>query len=140
VVTDRASDRVHLITAVTGMDGSLLDAAVGAGAEGVVVAATGAGNTSAGLLEAASRAMAAGIPVALTTRCSGGCVGPYYAFPGGGATWIRAGAIPAGHLTGPKARVALGLGIGAGLDRDGLAALLADPWTAHGTGHGTGHA
>ena len=26
-----------------------------------------------------------------------------------------------------KARVALALGIGAGLDRDGLAALLADP-------------
>jgi hypothetical protein len=33
----------------------------------------------------------------------------------------------AGHLGGPKARVALALGIGAGLDREGLAALLADP-------------
>jgi L-asparaginase len=54
-------------------------------------------------------------------------VGPYYGFPGGGAQWIRAGALPAGYLGGPKARVALALGIGAGLDRDGLAALLADP-------------
>ena len=39
----------------------------------------------------------------------------------------RAGAILAGHLTGPKARIALALGLGAGLDHDGLAALLADP-------------
>ena len=33
----------------------------------------------------------------------------------------------AGHLSGPKARVALALGIGAGMDHAGLAALLADP-------------
>jgi hypothetical protein len=33
----------------------------------------------------------------------------------------------AGHLGGPKARVALAVGLGAGLDRAGLAALLADP-------------
>jgi hypothetical protein len=32
-----------------------------------------------------------------------------------------------GHLGGPKARIALALGVGAGLDHDGLAALLADP-------------
>jgi hypothetical protein len=32
-----------------------------------------------------------------------------------------------GHLGGPKARVALAVGLGAGLDRDGLAALLAGP-------------
>jgi L-asparaginase len=50
-----------------------------------------------------------------------------YAFPGGGATWIRAGAIQTGTLCAIKARVALALGLGAGLDRDGLAALLADP-------------
>jgi hypothetical protein len=33
----------------------------------------------------------------------------------------------AGHLGGPKARVALAVGIGAGLDRPALATLLADP-------------
>ena len=56
-------------------------------------------------------------------------VGPTagYAFPGGGATWIRAGALPVGHLCALKARVALALGLGAGLDRDGLVRLLADP-------------
>jgi len=123
----RAAERVHLITATVAMDGSLLDAAVAAGADGIVVAATGAGNTDARLLAAAVRAMDAGIPVALASRCPSGAAGTAYAFPGGGATWIRAGAIPVGHLCATKARVALALGLGAGLDQDGLMALLADP-------------
>jgi hypothetical protein len=108
------------------MDGTLLEAAVAAGADGLVVAATGAGNTSPGLLEAATRAMDAGLPVALTTRCGAGQAGTAYAFPGGGATWVRAGAMLAGSLSGPKARAALALGIGAGLERDACGAA-ADP-------------
>ena len=66
------------------------------------------------------RAMAAGLPVALTTRSPCGAASADYAFPGGGATWVRAGALLTGHLGGPKARVALALGIGAGLDRAAL--------------------
>ena len=127
VATTRAAERVHLITATVGMDGSLLDAAVAAGADGIVVAATGSGNTSEPLRAAAQTAIESGVPVVLTTRCLAGAVVPAYAFAGGGATWVRSGAILAGHLCGPKARVALALGLGAGLDRDGLAALLADP-------------
>jgi L-asparaginase len=126
VAATRASERVHLVTAVVGIDGALIDGAMAAGAEGIVVAATGAGNTSPALLAAAERAIAAGIPVVLTTRALGGRAGVGYAFPGGGATWARAGAIMAGHLSGPKSRVALALGIGAGLDGAALAALLAD--------------
>ena len=79
------------------------------------------------ILAAAERAMSAGIPVALASRCIAGRAGTAYAFPGGSATWTRAGALPVGHLCAVKARVALALGLGAGLDRDGLAALLADP-------------
>ena len=127
VAATRAADRVHLITATVAMDASLLDAAAAGGADGIVVAATGAGNTDPALLAAAERAMTAGIPVALASRCIAGRVGTGYAFPGGGATWVRAGALPVGHLCAVKARVALALGIGAGLDRDGLASLLADP-------------
>ena len=127
VETTAAAERVHLITATVAMDGRLLDAAVAAGTDGIVVAATGAGNTDPALLAAAVRAMDAGIPVALATRCPAGRAGTAYAFPGGGATWVRAGALPVGHLCAVKARVALALGIGAGLDRDGLTALLADP-------------
>jgi L-asparaginase len=127
VATDRAAERIHLVTAHVAMDGALIDAAVAAGANGLVVEATGAGNTSALLLDAARRAIDAGVPVALTTRCPSGEATAAYAFPGGGATWVKAGALLTGHLGGPKARIALALGIGAGLDHDGLATLLADP-------------
>ncbi len=127
VATDRAADDVVLITAHVAMDGSLLDAAARARPSGIVVEATGAGNTSAALLEAATRSMAQGSVVVLTTRCPAGAASGAYAFQGAGATWVRAGALLAGHLGGPKARVALAVGLGAGLDRDALAALVADP-------------
>jgi L-asparaginase len=126
----RGAGRVHLLTAGIGSDGSLLDAAVAAGADGIVVAATGAGNTSPGWLAAAERAIAGGVVVALASRCPAGAVSTAYAFPGGGATWVRAGAIRVGTLCAVKARVALALGLGAGLSREGLAALLADPGSA----------
>lgn len=119
-----AAERVRLLIAHVAMDGSLVDAAMAAGADGLVIEATGAGNTSAPVLEAAVRAMAAGVPVVLTTRCPAGAAGAGYAFPGGGATWVRAGAMLAGTLTGPKARITLALGLGAGLAREELAALL----------------
>ena len=126
VATSGAAE-VLLVRAHVAMDGRLLDAAATLRPAGIVVEGTGAGNTDARLLEAASRAMAGGIAVVLASRCPSGSASPDYAFPGGGATWQRAGAILAGHLTGPKARVALAAGLGAGLDRAGLEALLADP-------------
>ena len=127
VATVRAAEDVALITAHVAMDGSLLDAAAASRPSGIVVAGTGAGNTSARLLEAATRAMAAGTTVVLTTRCPSGAPSAAYAFRGGGATWVRAGALLAGHLNGPKARIALAVGLGAGLDRGALGELLADP-------------
>jgi L-asparaginase len=127
VATERAATRVDLIVATVSGDGGLLDAAVAGGAQGIVVAATGAGNTNPDLLAAAVRAMEGGLPVALASRAPSGAVGTAYAFPGGGATWARAGAILAGRLPALKVRVALALGIGAGLDRSGLATLLAEP-------------
>ena len=63
------------------------------------------GNTDPALLAAAERAMATGIPVALASRCIAGRAGTAYAFPGGGATWVKAGALPVGNLCAVKARV-----------------------------------
>ena len=119
----RTVEDVHLVTAVTGMDGSLLRGVAAMRPRGVVVAATGSGNTSADLLGAASELMASGTIVALTTRCPTGEVAPSYAFPGGGVTWQRAGALVS-TLDGPRTRVALALGLGAGLDRDALQQLI----------------
>ncbi|MBF8290829.1 MAG: Asparaginase [Chloroflexi bacterium] len=127
VAAERAAERVRVITAHVAMDGSMIDAAVEAGSDGIVVEATGAGNTAATVLEAAVRAMERGIPVAFTTRCPAGSASDGYAFPGGGAQWVRAGAMRTGFLGGPKARIALALGIGGGLADAELRALLAGP-------------
>lgn len=127
VAATRVAEPIALVTVVVGSRGEAIEQAVTSGARGIVVEATGTGNTHPAVLAAAERAMAGGIPIVLTTRCPAGRVGAAYAFPGGGATWIRAGALPAGFLGGPKARIALALGLGAGLDRASLAALLAGP-------------
>jgi L-asparaginase len=118
---------VPIVVAALETDGALLDAVVRDGARGVVVAATGSGNTDPDLLRAAVAARDRGVPVALASRTGAGAVGPFYAFPGGGATWARAGILLAGDLTPVQARVALALGLGAGLGGADLAGLLAGP-------------
>jgi L-asparaginase len=122
-----AAEPVEIVVAAIGIGAGALDRATAAGARGVVVAATGAGNTHPDLLRSAVRAMDAGVVVALATRTRAGSVGPHYAFPGGGTSWLRAGVLAAGDLTPVQARIALALGIGAGLGGRDLADLLAGP-------------
>jgi L-asparaginase len=123
-IPQAAAEPVPLITVTVAMDGSLVRAATALGARGLVVAATGSGNTDPDVLAAAAEAMTAGVPVVLATRCVSGRVSAGYGFPGGGATWMAAGAIAAGWLSGPKARVCLALGLGTGLDDRGLRRLF----------------
>jgi L-asparaginase len=120
----RAAEPVVLLTVVMGMDGGLVRAATRDGARGFVIAAAGAGNTTPDLLEACREAMSRGLPVVLASRCPAGAARPLYGFPGGGRSWAQAGALFAGHLHPLKARVALALGLGAGLGSNDLAALL----------------
>lgn len=118
---------VPIIVAALETTGAALDAAVRDGARGAVVAATGSGNTHPDLLRAAVDARDAGVPVVLASRTGAGAVGPTYAFPGGGATWVRAGIPLAGGLTSVQARVALALALGAGMGGAALAELLLGP-------------
>jgi L-asparaginase len=120
---DHAVQDVHLVTAVAGIDGTILRALRPLHPAGVVIAATGTGNTGADLLEAAKELMADGCVVVETTRAAHGTVQPWYAFPGGGAMWQRAGAVLSA-FDGPKSRVILALGLAAGVDRAAIAALL----------------
>ncbi len=124
-IPERAAEPIDLVVATVAADDRLLRASVATGARGIVVAATGAGNTDPALLGAARDAMAAGIPVVLATRVPSGRVSAAYGFSGGGAQWLEAGAIPSGGLSGPKARVALALALGAGLDDQDLRTLFA---------------
>jgi L-asparaginase len=108
------AEPVALVTVALGLDASIIDLVRQAGARGIVVAATGAGNTHPAFVDRASAAIEAGVPVVLTTRCPSGRARPAYGFPGGGVSWQRAGAVFGGFLGGLKARVLLSLALGAG--------------------------
>ena len=65
-----AAEPVIIVPAWIGSNGDLLRAGMSLAPAGIVVAATGAGNTHPDLLAAAKEAMAAGIPVALASARS----------------------------------------------------------------------
>ena len=122
-IPDRAALPVHLLTAVLDADPSAVDRLLEPVPAGLIVAATGGGNTAPWLLEAAIRLMNRDVPVMLTTRCPSGRVRPGYGFPGGSSRWWEAGAIFSGTLDSTKARVLMSLAIGSGASVDELAAL-----------------
>ena len=136
IIPAQAAAPVPLVTVALDDPGAI-EAAEGRRPPGLVVAATGGGNTPPAYLEAAGRLLAAGVPVALTTRCPSGRALAGYGFPGGSSSWWAAGAIFSGTLDGLKARVLLSLGIGAGLSSADLAALC-EPFGggSAATGHG----
>ena len=121
----RAALPVHLVTALLDADPAAVDRLLDPPPAGLVVAATGGGNTGPWLLDAGARLIGIGVPVVLTTRCPSGQVRPGYAFAGGSSQWWEAGAIFSGTLDPLKARVLVALGAGAGLSVGDLAAAFA---------------
>lgn len=100
--------RVDLIRLVLGIDARLLDAALAKGVDGIVVEAFGRGNATTEFGRGVSRACAAGVPVVITSRSPSGRVQAIYGSGGGGGRDLEdAGAIFAGDLKGPKARLLL---------------------------------
>ena len=67
--------RVDIIMAYENMDGALIDAAVAAGAKGIVIAGVGNGNLTAAALKAAEAQAKKGIVVVRSTRVATGMVG-----------------------------------------------------------------
>ena len=106
--------KVALIPLVIGDVGELLDLARPTH-DGVVIAAFGSGNLPPGALPAIRRWVEEGKPVILGTRCPRGEVSPIYAFEGGGATVVKAGALPAGPRTLAQARLELTIALSAGV-------------------------
>ncbi|TQS26851.1 asparaginase [Microbispora sp. KK1-11] len=98
--------RVDIVPAYLGADGVHVAASRAAGALGLVLEALGAGNPTPGLLGEIRACVAAGIPVLVTSRCHAGPSVPVYG-AGGGATLQEAGAVFAGSLAAPKARLLL---------------------------------
>jgi L-asparaginase len=91
-------------------DPVLFEAAVGAGAQGVVLVGTGAGNATPQFVRAVARAVEAEVLVALSTRVAAGPVAPLYT--GGGAVDLaEAGAVLTGTLRAGQARIAVLAGL-----------------------------
>ncbi|QNE34630.1 asparaginase [Leifsonia shinshuensis] len=100
--------RVDAVVCHPGGDRTLFDAAVAAGARGIVLIGTGSGNASAALIDAIQAATRAGVVVALSTRVPRGPVVPLYG-GGGGVDAVGAGALPAVTLPASQARILLAL-------------------------------
>ncbi|MHC5261707.1 asparaginase [Streptomyces sp. UC4497] len=105
--------RVDIVMHHSDADATLFEAAVAAGARGIVLVATGAGNATPELVDAVSSAVRSGVLVAVSTRVSAGPLAEIYT--GGGAVdLVAAGAVLSGTLRAGQTRIAV------------LATLLAD--------------
>lgn len=104
--------RVDVVACYVGSDDLLLQAAVSAGARGVVLQAMGLGNTTPAVVHAVTELSARGIPVVVTSRVVSGPVVPLYS-GGGGADLAAAGAIFADDLSPWQARILVSMAIAA---------------------------
>ncbi|MCQ4117586.1 asparaginase [Rhodococcus tibetensis] len=106
--------RVDVVAVYPGADRVQLDACRSAGAHGLVLEALGSGNANPVIVEAVRESVAAGVPVAVSTRVPRGSIFPTYGGGGGGYDLAAAGALFSTDLRAGQARIL-------------LAALLADP-------------
>ncbi|HUE26340.1 MAG TPA: hypothetical protein VMP89_06165, partial [Solirubrobacteraceae bacterium] len=119
---------VEIVTAVLGDDGELLGAATARG-DGAVLVAFGAGHVTPPLL-ARLREAAGRVPVLVTCRPErSSMLFDTYGFDGAESDVRASGAVCVPFLSPQAARVALLCCLGAGLDRDRTATVLA-PWDA----------
>jgi L-asparaginase len=115
---------VRIVTAALGDDGALLRAAA-QDADGLVVEAFGAGHVTPGMLHALRDAVAR-IPVVISVAPErGSMMHATYGFEGSERDVRSSGAVCVPFLAARAARIALLCCLGAGLDRDGIAAALA---------------
>lgn len=98
---------VEIVSMYGGADGAMINAAVSAGAKGIVVQALGWGNVNKPMYAAIKEAISKGITVVVSTRVPNGRVLPVYGFEGGGKTLQQAGAIFADNLSPQKSRILL---------------------------------
>jgi len=119
--------RVARLTAGLGEDGTLIDLALGAGYDGIVIEATGGGHVPKAMIAALARAVKK-IPLVYASRTRHGeTMRATYDFPGAETDLLDRGLIAAGWLGGIRARLLLTLLLSAGAGRDEIAQSF-DDW------------
>ncbi|MGI3786065.1 MAG: asparaginase [Janthinobacterium lividum] len=109
--------RVDVVALYPGADSVALLALVDAGAQGVVLEATGAGNANPVVVETVRDLVSSGLTVVISTRVHSGPVVALYG-GGGGVDLVAAGALLGGSLRPSQARILLVALLGAGATRD----------------------
>jgi L-asparaginase len=120
-----ADIRVDIVALYPGVDEAALESNVGRGARGIVLQATGSGNSNAEIVEAVRACTQDGVPVILSSRVPAGVIGAVYGGGGGGVDLVAAGAIPATLLRPSQARILLAALISAGRSRDQIISAFA---------------
>ena len=115
--TGRIEPCIDLIKMVLGSDDRLIRYAAASGAKAIILEGFGRGNATPVVAAAVKDIISGGVPVIVTSRCGEGRVRPIYG-NGGGKDLEKAGAIFAGDLTGPKARILASVLLGAGMTVD----------------------
>ena len=120
--------RVEGLRCYADMSDVPLRALVGAGFNGIVLETLGSGQVPPGLMPAVRKAIEAGVTVVATTRCPAGrLLREHYGLPirvaGDERDLLDAGVIFS-DLQGPKARMALAVGLSAGLGGTELQRIL----------------
>ncbi|AZA11757.1 asparaginase [Corynebacterium gerontici] len=110
-----ADVRVEIISAYPGADGSAVQAALNAGAQGLVIEGMGSGNVGTAMAASLQSALEQNVPVVITTRVPRGEVMGHYGGAGGGATLAAQGAIGSTYFRAGQARVLLAIAIASGV-------------------------
>ncbi len=111
--------RVDIIYTHVGEDGALVEAAVAAGARGIVYVGSGMGSVHEAAEPALAAAAARGVAVVRASRTGSGIVAE------GLERWTQAGFIPADNLNPQKARILLQLALTVTNDRKKIQAMFA---------------
>ncbi|MBD0860106.1 asparaginase [Gordonia sp. zg691] len=121
--------RVDTFALYPGVSPGLIASAVAQNAAGLVLAATGSGNTHPDITAEVALAVQHGVTVVVTSRVPYGEVSTTYGGGGGAVDLHRAGAIVSPWLRAPQARMALIALLTAGCDRAEIAGFFAQPGT-----------
>jgi len=104
---------VRIVPSMAGADGAMIDRAIEHGVDGLVVEATGLGNTTGDVGDAVASAIESGVPVVIASRCVSGGLSPIYGGRGGAKTLWEHGVLDGDSLSPQKARLKLKLALAA---------------------------